>query len=261
MSLFIGSTPTLLLVKGQTIQPVILLAMLYTAYNTIQAAVAIRSLRKKLLEGKPINHFAPWRRKRKVNLIISNAIIVLTALAAALPYIQIVKSETEALENMGNDIPIIRLADVEQNSNMEQKKMYDQYYIDRGNKFDYEWSILAPIQYESDEHGIVSGKKWGDGSGEYTPSINNWVYKLTFPSMSKALVDDLIKWHSSWDPKREYVQMEHSDFDLLIVNEEEAHKEIFAAKGKGVMYVSYYGYADVDRLITNAALQINLIAD
>lgn len=259
MTLFIGSTPTLGLVEGG-MSPIFSIIMIYVAYNAIQAAIAIRSLRKKLIDGKPINHSAPWKMKHKINLVLSTLILIWAMFAAILPYIQIVKMETQALPTTSIDIPIVRLSDMEQNPEMERETMNNDKNFDRGNSYDYTWSLLAPYQYESHESGIISGQIWRDNSGTYSPSITNIVYKLAFPSMGKSIVDELIERYSSWDSTREYVQMNHASFDLLIVHEEDAFKEIFATKGKGVMYVRYYGYGDLDRLITSTSEQISLIA-
>jgi hypothetical protein len=38
-------------------------------------------------------------------------------------------------------------------------------------------------------------------------------------------------------------------------------KEVFAFKGKAVMHVRYYGYADINSVIENTAEKISLISD
>lgn len=259
-SIFFNSTPTLFLVEGETIQPLTLFIIIYLAYSAIRAAVAIRSLRRKLKEGKAIDHAAPWKRMRNVNLIVSNVLIVIAIITAIIPYIQIALRETAEMPMDSIDIPIVRLKDVEQNTQMGRYKPYMQDDIDRGNSYTYKWSILAPIQYEAEEKGIVNGQEWRDGSGVYSPSIHSQVYKIIFPSMSENLVDDLIERYV-FEGNEKLLRLEHSGFDLLIVKEDDEKKEIFAAKGKGVMYVRYYGYADMKSLIENVAQQINTIAE
>lgn len=259
-SIFFNSTPTLFLVEGETIQPLTLFIIIYLAYSAIRAAVAIRSLRRKLKEGKAIDHAAPWKRMRNVNLIVSNVLIVIAIITAIIPYIQIALRETAEMPMDSIDIPIVRLMDVEQNTQMGRYKPYMQDDIDRGNSYTYKWSILAPIQYEAEEKGIVNEQEWRDGSGVYSPSIHSQVYKIIFPSMSENLVDDLIERYV-FGGNEKLLRLEHSGFDLLIVKEDDEKKEIFAAKGKGVMYVRYYGYADMKSLIENVAQQINTIAE
>ena len=98
-------------------------------------------------------------------------------------------------------------------------------------------------------------------SGTYSPSINIEVYELTFQAFAAPLVSDLIKWHSYGDETEPYVEKNHLEFDQLIVHEEAEKKELFASKGKVVMYVRYYGYAEMESIIENAAQKIRLLAE
>ena len=50
-------------------------------------------------------------------------------------------------------------------------------------------------------------------------------------------------------------------FDLLIVHEEEEMKEVFASKGKAVIHVRYYGYANINSVIENIENKIKLIIE
>ncbi|SEN43205.1 Protein of unknown function [Paenisporosarcina quisquiliarum] len=259
--LFINSTPTLFFVEGEIIQPLPLFIIIYFTYSLISAAVGIRSLRNKLKEGNAIDHAAPWKRIRKVNILISNVFIVLAIVTAAIPYIQLGMKETLELPTNDIDVPIVRLSDIEQSTEMVRQNASMRGDIDRGNSYTYKWSIMAPTQYEAREHGIVYGEEWNDASGVYSPSTYSKVYKIIFPSMSENLVDDLIEWHGMFEGKEKLLQLEHSSFDHLIIKEDDETKEIFAAKGKGVMYVRYHGYAEMDILLKNVEQQIRLIGE
>lgn len=259
--LFNNSTPTLFFVEGEIIQPLPLFIIIYFTYSLISAAVGIRSLRNKLKEGNAIDHAAPWKRMRKVNLLISNVFIVLAIVTAAIPYIQLGMKETLELPTNDIDVPIVRLSDIEQSTEMVREKASTRGDNDRGNSYTYKWSIMAPTQYEAREHGIVYGEEWNDASGVYSPSTYSKVYKIIFPSMSENLVDDLIEWHGMFEGKEKLLQLEHSSFDHLIIKEDDETKEIFAAKGKGVMYVRYHGYAEMDILLKNVEQQIRLIGE
>ena len=57
------------------------------------------------------------------------------------------------------------------------------------------------------------------------------------------------------------LKQKHPDLNLLIVHEEEDLKEVFASKGKAVMYVRYYGYADINSVIENMVEKITLISE
>ena len=74
----------------------------------------------------------------------------------------------------------VRLADIEQNPALVRDEPYMIDNVDWGNRYTYDWSLLAPVQYETDENGIVPGEMWEDGSGEYSPSIKQGFISLVF---------------------------------------------------------------------------------
>lgn len=255
-------TPTLLFIEGEIISLFPIFIIIYLAYSLIHAAVAIRALRNKLKKGYAIDHAAPWKRMRNVHLFVSNVFVVLTIVTVSIPYIQLAMNDTVELPIHDIDEPIVRLSEIEQNTEMVRKESSIQGTIDIDNSYRYKWSIFAPVQYETHEQGVVYGQEWRDASGVYSPSIHSDVYKITFASMSEKLVRDLVERHSIFEESGKLVELEHTNFDLLIVREEDAEKkELFAAKGKGVMYVRYYGYAEMDRVIKSVADQISLIAN
>ena len=260
---FFDGTPTFTLVQGFAIQQTIFaIFTAYLAYTSLQAAISIRALRKDLIEGKPIDHHASWKKHYRLHSVIAFLFTVVVGLSAILPFVQLVKMDTKTLPEVSPDLPIVRLADVEQNPALvrgESEYMSDN--VDWSNRYSYDWSPLAPVQYESDENGVVPGEMWEDGSGEYSPSISTRVYQLSIPAMADNLVSDLIKRYSYDDSEEDLVEIKHPDFELLIVREEEGIKEVFAAKGKAVIHVSYYGYAEIDSVIENIVEKIGIISE
>lgn len=257
---FLNGTPIIAIVEGSIIQQSILLIVeLHVTYTSLHAAISIRTLRKTLLEGKPIDHNAPWKEHQRVTATVGIMFIILAVFGSVLPFIQILKSETKTLPLTNTDLPIVRLADVEQNPNLvRENASYIQDNVDRGNRYSYDWSLLAPVQYESDEHGIVSNEMWKDGSGVYSPSIHTRVYQLNIPSLAGNLISELIERYSIKYRGGDFIELEHTDFDILIIHEVDEFKEVFASKGKVVMYIRYYGYVDINSVIKNTEYKINL---
>lgn len=256
-------SPYLALIDGSIMQQAILIVVeLYVAYSSLQAAISIRSLRKTLSEGKPINHSSPWKRKHKVKLIIASLYIILAIFGAILPIMQLAMSETKTLPVVGTDLPIVRLAEIEQNPELNREtSSYIRDNVDWGNRYKYNWSLFAPVQYESEERGIISNKMWKDNSGVYSPSISTKVYQLSFPSAAESLISGLIKRYGLAYRGGDFIEIEHTDFDILIVHEVDEFKEVFASKGRAVMHITYYGYADIDSIISATAEKITLISD
>ncbi|MFP7298322.1 DUF2812 domain-containing protein [Neobacillus niacini] len=249
----VEGTPVYVLVEGLAIQQTILTIFIgFTAYTSIQAAISIRLIRKNLIEGKPIDHHAPWKKHHRRNSIIGLLITLVVGMSAVLPFVQLIKADTKTLPESTPNLPIVRLADIEQNpAFVRGEPDYMSDNVDWGNRYTYKWSPLAPGQYETDENGLIPGKMWGDGSGEYSPSIHTRVYQLSIPEMADHLITDLIKRYRYESSEEDYVLTKHSYFDILIIHEEEAMKEVFVSKGNVVMYVRYHGYGEIDSIIKN----------
>lgn len=260
---FLDGTPTLVLVEGMVIQQTILTFFIgYLAYTSLQAAISIRALRKDLIEGKSIDHNASWKKHYRLRSSVAFIFIVVVGLSATIPFVQIVKGDTKTLPKASPDLPIVRLADIEKNSDLIRgESEYISDNVDWSNRYSYDWSPLAPVQYETDETGVVPGEMWEDGSGEYSPSIVTKVFQLRVPAMADNLISDLIKRYNYEDSSENFIEAKHPGLDILFVHEQEDTKEVFASKGKAVIYVRYYGYADTNLVIENVVEKITLISD
>ena len=194
---FLDGTPILQLIKGHILQQTTLsLIVLYYIYYSLRGMLAIRASRRNLKEGKAINHHAPWKKTLHKDTIFSVVFLIIAIASTAILWIQILKSETFSLPEEDSHLPFVRLADIEQNPMLVRDEYYMRDGIDRGNRYSTNWSILAPVQYESNEHGIIEDKVWLDESGTYSPSISTEVYQLTFQALAAPLVSDLIQWYS-----------------------------------------------------------------
>ncbi|QDP41608.1 DUF2812 domain-containing protein [Radiobacillus deserti] len=261
--LFLDGAPILAMVEPGIIQQTILAIFIgYLTYTTLQASISIRALRRNLMEGKPIDHHAPWKKYYRINSTIAFLFIVVVGMSSVLSIVQLVKMDTKTLPEASVGLPIVRLADIEENPDLVRgEPSYVRDGVDWGNRYSYDWSPLAPLQYDTNEEGVVPGETWKDGSGEYTPSIDTQVFQLSIPALSDHLVFDLVERYRYEDNREEFVETEHADLDLLIVHEDEQQKEVFASKGKAVMYVKYHGYADLQSVIEHTVEKINLISD
>jgi hypothetical protein len=259
---FLDGTPTYILVEGFAIQQTILsIFFAYQAYISLQAAISIRALRKALMEGKSIDHHAPWKKHYRLNSTIAFLFTVVVGLNAILPFVQLVKMDTKTLPEGNINLPFVRLADIEQNPAFVRDEPYMSDNVDWGNRYTNNWSLFAPVQYETDENGVVPGERWKDDSGEYSPSIHTRVYQLSFQSMADNLIADLIKRYRFEEREEDFVEKSHPKFDLLIVHEDVEQKEVYASNGKVVIHVQYFGHADINTVIENIEEKIGLILE
>ena len=228
------------------------------SYQILQSIKALKQLRMHLLVGKPINHHAPWKTAmRKQNLFIS-FVLILWVFLIVVPFYELSSYEKKTLPTEQLNLPIVRLMDIEQNEKMIREENFSDG-MDYSNFLISEWSPLAPTQFEIRESGIIPNVKWADSSGEYTPNLTTEIYELRFSKLTFGLIEDLIEQSIYIEDPSEYVELQHPTFDKLIVYEPTVlFKQIFAAKGKRVMVVRYYGFVNLERIIEQVALKINM---
>jgi len=246
--LFLDSKLFLSMVEGRFIQQILLLIVeLYVFYTVIRNYVAIHKLRKSLLKGKPIDHRENWRKSNLINKTANIFFMTIAVIAIILPLVSIAKSENYTLPETEVDLPIVRLSDVEQNPKLQRKDGYFSKGVDWGNRVSYDWSPLAPVQYEVEEQGIVEGQMWEGENREYSPSIRSYYYKLVFPQMASRIIDELMGRYI-YEPGVIPEQIEDTPFDIMYAADDSG-KKIFAAWDDNVIYIAYHGNKDIEQVI------------
>ncbi|OEH91764.1 DUF2812 domain-containing protein [Bacillus solimangrovi] len=257
---FVRETPILSLINGEILffEEISLIYIVYLFYLSLKAFRGVRTLREDLIGGRPIDHRAPWKGYFYLKTILTLPLIIIVGLLYIFPFAQNETSYTKTLPEESNDLPIVRLADVEQNPDLVRFESYMRYDYDLDNNYSYFWSPFAPVEYDTEEHGFIPGESWDDG---YYPQIFTHIFQLTIPSMADNLVYELITLHRDEARDDEFIEIAHPQFDRLIVYEEESTKKIFASIGKAVMYVSYRGDVEINILIDNIAEKMHLISE
>lgn len=246
---FFNDEPFLYMIKGHFVQQILLVIVeLYVFYSVIRNYVAIRNLKKSLLQGEEINHNEDYRKARFIGGIVAGLYLPIALFAIFIPFVDIAKSKDYTLPEAQTNLPIIRLADIEQNPKLIREKGYNGNDVDWANRVSYNWSLLAPVQYEIDEKEIINGELWDDKSGEYTPSITTRYYKLTFGSMAENLILDLINRYV-WRDNIEIKEVNNLKLDKLYIAEDDIQKQIFAYLDNQVIHVTYYGKGKIEDVI------------
>ncbi|BAQ11118.1 hypothetical protein OXB_2647 [Bacillus sp. OxB-1] len=256
---FLDRTPVYMLVEGMAVQQTVLTVVIgYQAYIAVRGAVSIRALQKRLNEGRPIDHHAPYRKRWRRHTFIALLFLLFAAASAVMPIMYLVKEKTATLPGSSPELPIVRLAEIEQNPELiREPYMIDD--VDWANRYSYNWSPLAPLQYDTDESGTVPGETWDDESGGYSPSLHTKVYRLSMLSLADPLVSDLVKRYQYGN--EQFIETAHPDLDRLLVHEDAEVKEIVARRGKAVVYVRYHGYAELEAVLTGVVAKMGLIAE
>lgn len=162
-------------------------------------------------------------------------------------------------------MPIVRLAEIENNPGLVRNEENAGDDGDYYNNITQAASLMAPVQIESRESGLISTEKWKDRDGEYTPSISNTVYKLASPFIAERVMLDLIFYYDDILKTIEgYIPCTETGseyFDRLFVSESNGYIEMFAVKGKAVVRITYSGEATLDTIIGAVAEKMDLISD
>lgn len=239
----------LFMIKGQFVQQMLLVIVeLYVLYSVIRNYRVIHNFKQSLLQGAEINHNEDYRKARLLGGILVGIYLPIALFTIIIPFVDIAKSKDYTLPEGNTNLPIIRLAEIDKSRNLMRETGYNGNNVDWANRVSYDWSLLAPVQYEIDEHGIVNGEMWGDKSGVYSPSITTRYYKLTFGSMAENLTLDLINRYV-WRDNAEVKDVNHPEFDKLYIAEDDIRKQIFACLDNQVVHVTYYGKERIEDII------------
>ncbi len=252
---FLNKEPFLFMIKGSFVQQMLLVVVeLYVFYSVIRNYVAIRNLKKSLLQGNSINHREDFRKARLTGGILAAIFLPLAIVCICIPLVEISKRQDYTLTENNTNLPIVRLTEIEQNPKLRRERGYTSNNVDWANRVSYDWSLLAPVQYEIDEHGIIEGEVWGDNSEEYSPSITTRFFKLTFGNMAEKLTFDLISRYVYRDDT-EIKAINHSELKMYLA-EEGIRKHIFTYLDNKVMHVAYYGKRPIEDIIPMVEMKL-----
>jgi hypothetical protein len=261
LKLSIGGIPYLNFIQYDFYLVLASILYLSTPCYYVYGVFSVKAFRKSLLEGKRRIHTLPWKRRRLVTLWGYGFLTLLCVLIIVFPLMQIIRIAPKTLPMESDGLPIVRLSDIEQNPALERESDgKENVWYDVCNNYQYRYSMLAPLQYESEERGTIANAISKDGSGTYSPSITTAMYQLTIPFMANKVIEDLMEWHL-WRNDNKNVEIKNKSFDKLFIYMDDSYGyQIFASKGRGVIYVRYFGNADIDTTIDAIAEKIALIS-
>ena len=240
----LSETPVLLLldVSGiSTLSILVLLLLLWVEFRSLGSFFRLRRrLRKGIVPGRQ-----SWRSSARwyFGLLLFD-LVLLAALIASPLVLRSVEWEGE-LAAAERPFPILELRELEGDPALEAVPSpitleifgYDSHNYVRRN-----WSLLAPGQYEVDQHLT--------GSGDYEPRLDMLWYRLSLPCLASPLLDDLISWYSDlrYAPEHYTVtEPELPGFDraVLVQDNRWPGQELFLQAGNVVIYLDYSGAQDL----------------
>ncbi|MEG2411463.1 MAG: DUF2812 domain-containing protein [Clostridium sp.] len=244
------------------------IAELYFLIKSIVGFLSILSLKKSLKEGIPINHNANWKPYKLISLLI---ITIHISLIIVLSYLTSNSTTLELSIDEANEIlPIIRLSEIED---------YTMKY-DLGSSCNYSTTMFSPVTYRTYEKFRIFTNDSLSNTLSSDSLLNTKVYKVRFSFMADNLLNDLVKQEISslTVSEKEYLYLEgatnfkplsaediidtsNDDFDILKVANHDYGYKIFAAKGKCVVFINYFGDVDIEKVLDVLSEKMSMLED
>ena len=240
----LSDAPVLLLLDVSVIATLSILVLLLLLWVEFRSLGSFFRLRRRLREGI-VPGRQSWRSSARwyFGLLLFD-LVLLAALIATPLVMRSVEWEGE-LATAERPFPILELRELEGDPALEAVPSpitleifgYDSHNYVRRN-----WSLLAPGQYEVDQHLT--------GSGDYEPRLDMLWYRLSLPCLASPLLDDLISWYSDlrYAPEHYTVtEPELPGFDraVLVQDNRWPGQELFLQAGNVVIYLDYSGAQDL----------------
>lgn len=245
--------PVLLLVTGSTtlLFPGIAVNV-FLLCSFISQCRRFLKLRQCLRAGLPFSHKAGYRRQIGLNV----GVLAFATVFALLSFYSAYHSITGRNDwNITAETPSpldFHLSQIEVSPDFQfehEMTSFNNEEIEYRNRAQFEWSLLAPVQYNVHESGIIPGRFWPGGQYEYKPSLELDYYGLALPFLAEPLLNDLIYRHldhMAYEPfTREWLNAPGFDQLLLAVEEDGTYSMLFARRGGRVLTVRYHGTASL----------------
>ncbi len=232
-------------------------------FGTYMAAFAIlgiiqflrlRRIKNLLKNGTPLSHSGDYRKKRRLYLPASVFMFLLFWSFLLTRFgIAVVYWDADWRE-LSEPIPIVSLAEIEQDPAFQNGHIDDANttYVsgDVDNEIRFQRSFLAPEQTTITQSGFVPGRNWAGSSDPYEPTLAFHIYRLRCPSMGERFVESQMDWELSdlmpWDTIDLSAETGLDEAYLCVSGKySDALKKLFLRQGDTIVYVSYFGEADL----------------
>ena len=240
----LSETPVLLLLDVSGISTLSMLVLFLLLGVEFRSLGSFFRLRRRLREG-----IVPGRRSWRSSArwyfgLLLFDLVLLAALIASPLVMRSVEWEGE-LAAAERPFPILELWELEGDPALEafpSPITLEIFGYDSHNYVRRNWSLLAPGQYEVDQHLT--------GSGDYEPRLDMLWYRLSLPCLASPLLDDLITRYSDlrYAPEHYTVtEPELPGFDraVLVQDNRWPGQELFLQAGNVVIYLDYSGAQDL----------------
>lgn len=241
---FTDNTPYLNLVRHSLLF-IPLTTMLFFLGGLLSNFFALRKLKKRLSDGKFIDHKANWRPA--LFLTRCNCIALIIIIVSLLLYGYNISHDQVSSDLPLADaaLPIVFLSETEGVNNFSRNDWdYNRRYTNH--------SLFTSVNYYTMENWKTTKKNTKDEV--YTASLCSTVYKVHFEAMVPKIVEDMV----SSSPIK-YKNTTNDNFDFLYINKSAYGFNIIASRGHGIIELQYTGATSLDNILTALSNKLELI--
>lgn len=212
-----------------------------------RAYKGLKQLAIQLEQGQQINHEAMWQRKFMKEWVWGVVFLAFVVWMVATPWYSIYKMQSETLPEDTTSEPILRMETLLDGQYVRNEIDLFHDGSDYNHYWEKEWSLLAPIMYETRQDGFHR-------QTEQIEQLSINYYEMRAEAFAKPMLASLIDYNAFLHHDEELTKVTHDVFDELYVYEDEFNWVTFYARlGKQVIDVSYTGELSADELIDKAA--------
>lgn len=230
-----------------------------TAVQMVLRAQEVRQLKRALSQGFAAPHHKNYRQgfwsRHIINVLsfgLSVAVLVVSILTLTLDW-------KKSISDISEPLPYLSLDMIEQSADFIWP---DEPFLYKGvnawNSISYAWTPLVPVYYSLYQQGAEQEKLWKDESGHYAPSAQTEYYQLAIAAFAPTLLEELMEQHiQPWNHAK-LTEISHSSFNRVVLSQADEFAELFAYRGKQVIYIRYYGHADLSERLDSLARTLDL---
>lgn len=255
ISLRNNQTPYLTLTTTPSLINLVLFVLyFYLFFDSLMGTLSIRSLKRNLTEGKPLNHAAPWKKTLFFTRLM---VVIYIAMVSPMIFSNFKEYSSRPLPLIADDTPIILLNEFE---DAEKSVPISTPYntIATSNYFLKDANFFSPINYKTEENIKIPDKVIDDRNTPYTASLFTNITKTRFEFMADNLYAELLETYEKYSGA-DFQEDEHPNFHQLYISESAKGYDILAYRGHGIIYFSYIGDADINSALEVISEKLTLI--
>ena len=209
------------------------------AVNFLRDYLGIVRMKRQLEQGIALDYRAYWQVSGLKKLIWHVVYVAVIVIGFALLVKQVYAYDFLDLPDDTTDLPVLRLHMIEPE---ERQPDLAQSIEEGGSNFLItNWTIVAPVQYETRERGPMLK----ENDAAYTPTLTFKVTECFVPSFASALYDEMAGYYFV-EGKAQQV----GAFDQVFVEQlHDDHIRLLTLKDKRVQYVDYQGEANLETIL------------